>query len=101
MATNLESERVGRYLGVVTRPATNTASRRLLDLRVELSDQLQPRYEEAAAFSFRCRAQGIRASSVDFLICTVAVRRSMSILTTDREFEALQHLLPIKLHEIR
>lgn len=58
-------------------------------------------YEEAAAFSNRCRARGIQGSSIDFLICAVAVRRSMSILTTDRDFEAFEYLLPIKLHEIR
>jgi predicted nucleic acid-binding protein len=60
----------------------------------------EPDYEAAALFYNRCRARGIQGSNTDFLICAVAGRLSMSILTTDRDFKAYANLLPIKLHEI-
>jgi predicted nucleic acid-binding protein len=57
-------------------------------------------YEEGALFYNRCRTAGVQGSNTDFLICAVAARLSMSILTNDRDFQAYAHLLPIKLHEI-
>jgi len=57
-------------------------------------------YEEAALFYNRCRARGIQGSNTDFLICAVASRLSMSILTTDNDFEAFAKVLPIELHQI-
>jgi predicted nucleic acid-binding protein len=57
-------------------------------------------YEEGAMFYNRCRARGIQGSNTDFLICAIAARRSMSILTTDRDFETFEKILPIKLYEI-
>jgi predicted nucleic acid-binding protein len=76
----------------------------------ELREQLRPfpdlpiretDYEEGALFCNRCRARGIQGSNTDFLVCAVASRLSMSILTTDRDFDAYANLLPIKLHESR
>ncbi len=55
----------------------------------------------AARFFNLCRAKGIQGSNTDFLICAVAVRRGMSIFTTDRDFERFARCLPIDLHEIR
>jgi predicted nucleic acid-binding protein len=66
------------------------------DLTIEETD-----YENAARFYNRCRARGIQGSNTDFLLCAVASRLSMSILTTDRDFNAYANLLPIKLHETR
>jgi predicted nucleic acid-binding protein len=43
-------------------------------------------YEEAASFFSRCRAKGIQGSNTDFLICAVAARRHLGILTTDVDF---------------
>src|ERR1700693_4191626 len=40
-------------------------------------------YEQAAVFYNRCRAIGVQGSSTDFLICAVASRHALSILTTD------------------
>ena len=57
-------------------------------------------YEEGAMFYNRCRARGIQGANTDFLICAIAARRSMSILTTDRDFETFEKILPIKLYEI-
>ena len=66
------------------------------DLPIRESD-----YEEGALFYNRCRAGGIQGSNTDFLVCAVASRLSMSILTTDRDFDAYANLLPIKIHETR
>jgi predicted nucleic acid-binding protein len=55
-------------------------------------------FEQAAAFSNRCRAKGVQGSAVDFLLCAVAVRRELSIFTTDLDFEGYRRHLPIRLH---
>jgi len=65
------------------------------DIRIEETD-----YESAADFFNHCRARGIQGSHIDFLICAVAVRRAMSIFTTDRDFISFERLLPIRLHAI-
>src|SRR5262245_36162992 len=52
------------------------------DIELEMAD-----YEEAAAFSNKCRTGGVQGSSIDFLICAVAVRRQAQVLTTDKDFE--------------
>ncbi len=57
-------------------------------------------YEGGADFCNRCRAQGLQGSHTDFLICSVAVRRAMSIFTTDRDFIGFERVLPIRLHAI-
>jgi len=57
-------------------------------------------YEEAALAYNRCRSKGIQGSNTDFLICAVAIRRELSIFTTDHDFVRYSKLLPIALHEI-
>ena len=53
-------------------------------------------YEQAAADLNTCRAQGVQGSNTDFLICAVAERRKMPILTIDADFtryaDILDHL---------
>lgn len=66
------------------------------DVALEVDD-----YEEAASFFNRCRAKGVQGSNTDFLICAVAVRRQLPILTTDADFSHLSRLLPIQLHQPR
>jgi predicted nucleic acid-binding protein len=66
------------------------------DLALETED-----FEQAAEFYNKCRAKGIQGSTIDFLICAVAVRRELSILTTDRDFTCCVSVLPIQLHEPR
>jgi predicted nucleic acid-binding protein len=60
-----------------------------------------PDYEEAAKAGNRCRAQGITVTSVDILICAVALSRSFHIFTTDHDFHDYASVLPIKLHAPR
>ena len=55
-------------------------------------------YEDGARFFNTCRAAGVQGSNTDFLICAAAVRRDISILTTDCDFERFAKLLPISLH---
>ena len=57
------------------------ASRTFDDVALEIED-----YEVAAIAANRCRGAGIGGSSIDFLLCAVALRRGWAILTTNRAF---------------
>jgi predicted nucleic acid-binding protein len=52
-------------------------------------------YEEAAN---RCRGKGILVSTVDILICVVAIKREWAIFTTDPDFTNYVKVLPISIH---
>lgn len=62
------------------------------DLPIETRD-----YEHAAENFNRCRAKGIQGTHTDFLICAVAERHNLAILTTDKDFAGYASILPIKL----
>jgi predicted nucleic acid-binding protein len=66
------------------------------DLELEPSD-----YEAAAAVFNRCRERGIQGSNTDFLICSVALRRRLSIYTTDKDFVGYARVLELELHKAR
>jgi len=55
-------------------------------------------FERAAEHFNACRARGIQGSNTDFLICAVAERRDLPILTTDDDFVRFADVLPISLH---
>jgi predicted nucleic acid-binding protein len=55
-------------------------------------------YEEAGAVSNACRSKGIAGNSVDFLICSVSIRRNWPIFTLDRDFGGYASYLPIQIH---
>ena len=40
----------------------------------------------------------MQGSNTDFLLCAVAERRGLPILTTDRDFVRFAEVLPIELH---
>lgn len=72
-----------------------------------LRDHLQPYadeplqtadFERAAEHFNTCRARGVQGSNTDFLICAVAERRNLPILTTDTDFARFAGVLPITLH---
>jgi predicted nucleic acid-binding protein len=72
-----------------------------------LRDHLQPYadeqletadFERAAEHFNTCRARGMQGSNTDFLICAVAERRKLPILTTDTDFSRFAAVLPIRLH---
>jgi predicted nucleic acid-binding protein len=66
------------------------------DVELEMDD-----YEEAARSFNACRARGVQGSNTDFLICAAAMRRRLSILTTDADFGSLARVLPVRLHAPR
>lgn len=55
-------------------------------------------YERAADASNRCRAKGIAMSSVDAVLCAVALRNDLLVFTTDADFKNYARVLPLKLH---
>jgi predicted nucleic acid-binding protein len=79
---------------------TQTAFERLRDhLRAFSDEQLETADFERAAEHFNaCRSRGVQGSNTDYLICAVAERRSMPILTTDADFTRFAEVLPIALH---
>jgi predicted nucleic acid-binding protein len=58
-------------------------------------------YIMAAKFFNTCRCKGVQGSNTDFLICAVAVRRQISIYSTDKDFQGYAKYLPIVLHTKR
>jgi len=56
-------------------------------------------HETGAGYHNLCRAKGIQGSLADFLICAVAARRNLAILTADADFSRYARLVPIRLHE--
>ena len=55
-------------------------------------------YERAAEFFNTCRAKGLQGSNTDFLLCAVAVRHRMPLLTTDEDFHRYATVIPVALH---
>jgi predicted nucleic acid-binding protein len=66
------------------------------DLPLETVD-----HERAAEHFNLCRRQGVQGSNTDFLLCAVAERHNLAILTTDGDFESFSRHLPISLHRPR
>ncbi|MFB3891531.1 MAG: PIN domain-containing protein [Phycisphaerae bacterium] len=64
-------------------------------------DTITEDHERAAEFYNVCRAKGVQGTDVDFLICALAVRHSLAILTTDEDFKGYARHLPIVLHPVR
>jgi predicted nucleic acid-binding protein len=62
------------------------------DVTLEIED-----YESAAEISNSCRARGILGGPIDFLLCSVALRRGWAIYTTDRDFERYAKHIPLTL----
>ena len=54
-------------------------------------------YEKAAEFSNICRRKGIQGSTIDFLICAVAVMNNLLIFTIDKDFDNYKKYLPLRL----
>ena len=57
-------------------------------------------YESAARMSNLCSSHGVANTSVDMLICAVAVASGVPILTTDRDFLRYVRVLPIQLFQV-
>jgi len=63
------------------------------DVELETED-----YEDAAQISNTCRRHGITGGPVDFLLCSVALRRGWAIYTSDRDFERYAKHIPVLLY---
>ena len=61
----------------------------------------QDDYEEAASCFNRCRGRGIQGSNTDFLLCAIALREDVSILTTEDDFARFAGALRVRLHQPR
>jgi predicted nucleic acid-binding protein len=72
-----------------------TSLRAFRDELVDTAD-----HEAAAEAGNNCRSKGIAVSLPDMLICAVALRRGMSIFTTDPDFEKYAPVLSLKLHSV-
>ncbi len=57
-------------------------------------------YETAAEFFNICRAKGIQGSNTDFLLCAIAHRYSLELLSADRDFSKFRQHLAFKLRLI-
>lgn len=57
-------------------------------------------FEIAARFFNLCRAKGVQGSNTDFLLCSVSYRRGMPVFSTDRDFDAYNKVLGIRLHHL-
>ena len=55
-------------------------------------------YDEAARLFNTCRSNGITATAIDLLICTVARRYDVPIFTTDPDFDHLAPHAALRLH---
>lgn len=58
-------------------------------------------FERAAEIFNRCRQRGVQGANTDFLICAVAERLQLSILTTDGDFSIFAEHVPVRLHQPR
>jgi hypothetical protein len=58
-------------------------------------------YERAAEFFNICRQKGVQGSNTDFLLCAIAARHHMPILTTDADFTLFERHIPVTLHQPR
>ena len=76
----------------------------LLKERMRSFDDLilhQDDYEFAAKYYNDCRKNGIQGSHIDYLICSSANNRNISIFTTDKDFKNYKEVIGLKLHKIR
>lgn len=54
-------------------------------------------HEEAARLFNKCQSRGIQVSTIDCLISIAAIHNDCTLLTTDRDFERIVALSPLKL----
>lgn len=55
-------------------------------------------YETAAEFFNICRTKGVQGSNTDFLLCAIAHRYNLELVSADRDFAKFREHLAFKLH---
>jgi predicted nucleic acid-binding protein len=71
--------------------------------RLRALDDLAPDtddYERTAEYANQCARHGIASTTIDMLICAVAIGRGVPILTTDDDFARYAQWVPIQLHPL-
>ena len=63
------------------------------DLPPEVED-----FELAAELYNVCRANGVQGSNTDFLLCAIAQRHNIALLSTDKDFDHIHKHVRFKLH---
>ena len=61
---------------------------------------LSPDFEDhilAAELRNRCRRKGVQIGTIDALIAQLCIRHELALLTTDRDFERMSRICPLKL----
>jgi predicted nucleic acid-binding protein len=58
-------------------------------------------YERAARVANACRKKGVAASAIDALICAVALERSWSVFTSDKDFASYARVVAVSFHAAR
>ena len=54
-------------------------------------------YVSAARLTNTCRQSGVQLGSVDALLAQLAIANDLALLTTDRDFENVARLVPLRL----
>jgi predicted nucleic acid-binding protein len=54
-------------------------------------------YERAAQLFNTCKARGVQGANTDFLICAVALERTLPIFSLDQDFMHFQKCVPLEL----
>ena len=57
-------------------------------------------FEQAAEFANTCRATGVLASHIDFLVCSVAARLDVTVFSLDPDFARIVQHVPVRLHPL-
>lgn len=73
---------------------------RSLELRMRAFPLIEPTWTDhvfAAAIFRRCRGEGAQISTIDAQIASVAIAHECELLTTDRDFDRLAKLYPLRL----
>lgn len=58
-------------------------------------------YELAAEFFNQCRAKGVQASNIDFLLCSLAVNNDLVLLTSDQDFLRIEKHIKVKVQFVK
>ncbi len=63
---------------------------------LDLIEPTTAEYVSAAELANRCRAAGVRVGTIDALIAALAIERDLVLLTTDRDFEHIARVEPLR-----
>ena len=50
---------------------------------------------DAADLRIKCRRRGVQAGTIDALLAQLCIRHELTMLTTDRDFQAISRIVPL------